>query len=59
MMKILVLAPKWRYEAFGADHPALKQAELIFCDREGTEGEWLAAGGDAEAIFATDRKSVV
>ncbi len=52
-MKVLVLAPKSRYDAFGSDLPAAKLAELVFCDREGTEAEWLAAAGDADALFVT------
>jgi D-3-phosphoglycerate dehydrogenase len=52
-MKVLVLAPKSRYDIFGPATPAGRSAELIFCDREGTEAEWLSAGGDADALFAT------
>lgn len=52
-MKVLVLAPKSRYETFRPETPAAKTAELVFCDREGTQAEWLAAGGDADALFVT------
>lgn len=50
-MKVLVLSHQGRYEQFAPkDSPAYQGAELIFCDREGTEEEWLAAGGDAEVL---------
>ncbi|BAK97876.1 putative D-specific D-2-hydroxyacid dehydrogenase [Oscillibacter valericigenes Sjm18-20] len=52
-MKALVLAPKSRYETFGPETAAGKSVELVFCDREGTETEWLSAGGDADALFVT------
>ena len=52
-MKVLIPAPKSRYDTFGPQTPAAKTAELVFCDREGTEAEWLAAGGDADALFVT------
>lgn len=52
-MKALVLAPKSRYDTFGPETPAGRSVELVFCDREGTEAEWLSAGGDADALFAT------
>ena len=52
-MKVLVLSPKERYDRFAPDTPAFRAAELVFCDREGTEAEWLAAGGDAEVLFVT------
>ena len=52
-MKVLVLAPKSRYVTYGPETPTSKAAQLIFCDREGTEAEWLAAGGDADALFVT------
>lgn len=53
-MRVLVLTHKGRYDRFAPkSSPAYQAAELIFCDREGTEEEWLAAGGDAEALFVT------
>lgn len=53
-MKVLVLGYKGRYDQFAPkESPAYQAAELIFCDREGTEEEWLAAGSDAEALFVT------
>lgn len=53
-MKVLVLSHKGRYDRFAPKaSPAWQAAELIFCDREGTEADWLAAGGDAEAMFVT------
>lgn len=52
-MKVLVLAPKSRYDAYDPNTPASRAAELIFADRNGTEEEWLAAGADAEALFVT------
>lgn len=51
-MKVLVLTHKGRYDRFAPkDSPAFQAAELVFCDRDGTEEEWLAAAGDAEALF--------
>lgn len=52
-MKALILAPKSRYDIFGPETPSSKSAELIFCDREGTEAQWLSAGWDADALFVT------
>jgi lactate dehydrogenase-like 2-hydroxyacid dehydrogenase len=52
-MKILVLAPQARYDAYSADNPVRKQCELIFLDRDSSEAEMLAAAGDADAIFTT------
>ena len=52
-MKILVLAPQSRYEAFPPHTPAGQAAELIFCDRYDPEDVWLAAAEDAQAIFVT------
>ena len=52
-MKVLVLAPKARYDAYTPDTPAARSAELVFADRNGTEADWLAAGADAEALFVT------
>lgn len=52
-MKVLVLAPKSRYDAYTPNTPASRAAELVFADRTGAEAEWLAAGADAEALFVT------
>ena len=52
-MKVLVLSPKERYDVFAPDTPAFRAAELIFCDRERSEEEWLAVGKEAEAMFVT------
>ena len=52
-MKVLVLSPKERYDRYAPDTAAFRAAELIFCDREGTEEAWLSAGKDAEALFVT------
>jgi len=52
-MKVLVLSSKERYDRFAPDTAAYRNAELVFCSREGTEAEWLAAGADAEALFVT------
>lgn len=52
-MKVLVLSPKERYDRYAPDTTAFRAAELVFCDREGAEESWLAAGGDAEALFVT------
>ena len=53
-MKVLVLTMKKRYDRFAPkDSPAYQAAELIFCDRDASEEDWLAAGGDAEVIFTT------
>lgn len=52
-MKVLVLAPEERYKKFMPDTPVSRKAELIFCDRSGTEEDWLVAGADAEVLFVT------
>lgn len=52
-MKVLVLSSKERYDRFAPDTDAYRNAELMFCSREGTEEEWLATGADAEALFVT------
>lgn len=53
-MRVLALSHQGRYDRFAPKNsPAYQAAELIFCDRDGTEEEWLAAGGDAEALFVT------
>ncbi|MDY5612924.1 2-hydroxyacid dehydrogenase [Dysosmobacter sp.] len=53
-MRVLVLSHRGRYERFAPkDAPAFQAAELVFCDREASEEEWLAAAGDAEALFVT------
>lgn len=52
-MKVLVLAPRERYLTYAPDLPARREAQLVFCDRHGTEEDWLAAGADAEVLFVT------
>lgn len=52
-MKALVLSRKERYDRFAPDISIVRETELVFCDRSGTEAEWLAAAGDAEALFVT------
>ena len=53
-MKVLVLTMKKRYDRFAPkDSAAYRAAELIFCDRDASEEEWLSAGGDAEVLFVT------
>lgn len=53
-MKVLALSMEARYDRFAPKQsPAYQNAELIFCDRAASEEEWLAAGGDAEALFVT------
>lgn len=52
-MKVLVLAPKARYDAYSADNPTRAKCELVFCDREADEKTFLAAGADASALFVT------
>lgn len=52
-MKVLVLAPQARYEAFPPDIPARREAELVFADRSAEESVWLEAGADADALFVT------
>ena len=53
-MKVLVLTMKKRYDRFAPKNSAAyRAAELIFCDRDASEEEWLSAGGDAEVIFVT------
>lgn len=51
-MKVLVLAPKARYDRYSPDAARLG-AELVFADRSGTPEAWLAAGADAQALFVT------
>lgn len=52
-MKVLVLAPQERYDAYSAHNPTRQRCQLVFCDREAGEEVWLAAGADAEALFVT------
>ena len=52
-MKALVLSRRERYERFAPERPIVRETELVFCDRSGTEEEWLAAAADAEALFVT------
>lgn len=52
-MKVLVLAPRSRYDAFGPTTSSAKSAELVFCGREEPEETWLSAGRDAEVLFTT------
>ena len=53
-MKVLVLTMKARYDRFAPkDSAAYRAAELVFCDRDASEEEWLSAGGDAEVLFVT------
>ena len=52
-MKALVLSRRERYERFAPDRPIVRETELVFCDRSGTEEEWLAAAADAEALVVT------
>ena len=52
-MKALVLSMKDRYDRFAPDIPIVRETELVFCDRSGTEEEWLAAAGDADVLFTT------
>ena len=52
-MKVLILARRERYDAYGPEPEARQGLELIFRERSGTEEEWLAAGGDAEALVVT------
>ena len=52
-MKVLVLSPRIRYDTYAVDSPVRSRVEMVFCDRNGTEAEWLAAGADAEVLFVT------
>ena len=52
-MKAMVLSRKERYERFAPDIPIVRETELVFCDRGGTEEDWLAAAGDAEVMIVT------
>ena len=52
-MRVLVLAPRERYDTFAAGNQVRQAADLVFCDRNGTEAEWLAAAADAEVLFVT------
>ncbi len=57
-MKVLILASQKRHELFAPDIPIRKQAELVFCDRNGTSDDFLAAGADADALFVSPTTSV-
>jgi D-3-phosphoglycerate dehydrogenase len=52
-MKVLVLAPKTRYDQFSADNPTRLRCELVFRDRNDSEAEILTAGADADALIVT------
>ena len=52
-MKVLVLAPRSRYETYSPELLSRPDLDLVFCDRNGREEDWLAAGADAEALFVT------
>ena len=52
-MKALVLSMKDRYDHFAPDLPIVRETEMVFCRRSGTEEEWLAAAGDADVLFTT------
>lgn len=52
-MKVLVLAPRSRYEKYDPHTPASQAAELLFADRDGTVAEWLAVGAEAEAMIVS------
>jgi D-3-phosphoglycerate dehydrogenase len=52
-MKVLVWAPRIRYEQFPGDPAVMARCQLVFCDRGCSEEELLSAGGDAEALFVT------
>jgi len=53
-VKVLILSHQGRYERFAPkESPAYKGAEMVFCDREASEEEWLTVGADAQALFVT------
>lgn len=52
-MKVLILASQKRYELFAPDIPIRKTAELVFCDRNGTEADFLAAGSDSDVLIVS------
>ena len=52
-MKVLVAAPKSRYDTYSAGNPTWLRNELVFCDRDASEETLLAAGGDAVALLVT------
>ena len=52
-MKVLILAPKARYDTYSPKLAEETGAELVFQDREGREEDWLTAGGDADVLFVT------
>lgn len=52
-MKVLILAPQARYDEYSADNPTRLRCELVFCNRDASEEEILAAGADAEALVVT------
>ena len=51
-MKILILGPEARYQAYLPELPFIREQELVFLDKNSSEGEILAAAPDAEALFA-------
>ena len=50
-MKIVILGTEARYRAYQPSMPFIQQQELVFLDKDSTEEEILAAGGDAEVLF--------
>ena len=51
-MKILILGPEARYQAYLPDLPFIRGQELVFLDKDSPEEEILAAAPDAEVLFA-------
>ena len=50
-MKIVILGAEARYRAYQPAMPFIQRQELVFLDKDSTEAEILAAGGDAEVLF--------
>ena len=51
-MKILILGPAARYGRYRPPMEFIDRQELVFLDKESTEAQIIAAGGEAEVLFA-------
>jgi lactate dehydrogenase-like 2-hydroxyacid dehydrogenase len=51
-VKILILGAQERYEKYMPALPLIRQQELVFLNKAASEKEILAAGADAEILFA-------
>ena len=51
-VKILILGPAARYGRYRPPMEFIDRQELVFLDKESTEAQIIAAGGEAEVLFA-------